>query len=847
MAKVPGLRPFSEDTPTRGTSNTGRVVVNYQGPRMPRLEPKASPADTYAKPPRPEVDYRLTSFLDGLSAVNPALAQFAAVQQGDQAAQEDIAAKKWAAAKTPEERQALLKDPEVQGKFSQAWLGKMQSATTGDADQTELFRLYNEEIDKNGSVGDINTFVDNFVATRVQELGGPGAASGYLERMVGVKKSLVDHHQRLLTEQTLATQQQTTEDGILANIRNVIDLDAPDSSAVTSVNEILKTNKVLLNKPFKEQQAWVLSAVEKLTQDMERNPEKRGKIFSVIETLLDGPRVGEDGQSRRLTEAGEGVGAKAQEVLTQAKRKLYELNNQHGYKTEAELRNAAEYAPHNLSDAAIEKAVQDKVISPEAAAGLLNTKQGSILRMEKAQAEFDAEIAAQQAEESVVTQAYRKMERGELNGNIEDAEVPTKEGIMKGTGATRKLSSDEIKDRVAKTVENQLRSERDYLIAQKRPEAEVDAHIRKKELNLYAANGFAPPAWKREFKAAMRSLTTATLTAQNMPHETLEAFRKYRTIRDQHSNILGEVTDEETRAFFDAAYAGVSQGWTEETALSAAGTYFANRDAKVKEAEAVTRKSIMEALRSEEQSNWLGVRKLFGGEALENPRAIADKVADRATLLVQAFKIPPENAIEEATKAVRKNTAVVNGWIIDTNSKNLGVDFEKRAEKYLDLIYGTHKEKLELLGVHDRRDLVIVPMANGDMFHVISRTLGPLPEPFPLTIKGVDMNGQYLTPQYLEAVGNLMRDQEAEKAARAARQSSEPTVILRKSWGKDKQIPLYIGKSTPEALKADADAKIAEEEARRKRREEAGPLFNVPKLKRNLQETLGIPERNRSN
>jgi hypothetical protein len=325
----------------------------------------------------------------------------------------------------------------------------------------------------------------------------------------------------------------------------------------------------------------------------------------------------------------------------------------------------------------------------------------------------------------------------------------------------------------------------------------------------------APDSWKDDLAVGFRQFTTAARSGHAPPEGALEAYNKYRAIKEKAPNLIRDVTDDTTKAFYDMADVANQNGYRNpQDALNVAAGYMTNRDAQKEEA---TKRQIVEKLQGMDPNVF---RRAFnwatGKDSLENRQQIYDMVAQSASMYVNALQMPPDKAIEFAMKGVQDKFAVVNGWAIPTNDRRLGPDFEKRAEKYLDKVF---HEYGQLIGAKDRRDLSLVPMGP-DSFQVINKRKG-----YMAPLEALPDHVRILTPEKLEEIGQELKMQDFKRVERDSKNRLEPLFVVPGT---------SLGMSRP-SLKGYTPEEVKQIQKNIDRRSQAGSAAIADRVKQNAE------------
>lgn len=754
MANIVGLGQ-TQDDPAGARRRLDPAVPLQDGARMrlPDLKPTASPVDIYYRPAQAPINNDLHSLAEGLSALNPALTRFMAQNQKvDKEIDKDAYAAKYQPMTKEQLQDAFKKDPELQNTYAKQFVGNIYAEKAGLDLRSELVQAYNDPEQFDKSNGDFLKFSRDFVAKRGQELfaNDKAGAAKFYEGSASVVHSL---HQDFLKEKLESNdiqRQQLTQTGYTNILRDAVNTDMPPEKIVAQSAEFMRTNKLVMNQLPKKQMEIQLTALDAVLNDMDKYPEKRDRYYAAANAILTGTRVDEHGVEHRLIDTPGGLGDMAKGKLAEFAKKRNQLNDQFLAKEGADWETAIKETPHLVDDAKLDQfhKASPGLWSEERYRGLLVEKQQNLAKQAEKQAVNDAERAASQAKIDVDQSNVKTI----LDGDVllpRSRDVPTKDAFLKrDPTATSKYGAEEQEQRAIELVQKTIEAQKTKKInAKQLTEEEADQWARVTEIETFRMAGIVPKAWKDEIKAGARQLTVdAAMASKEMPQGGLQAFRRFKTLTDKAPNLVSEVADGATRDLFETAM--VADG-NETEQLRGAILYRMNKDEK---REAVALKQVDEAMKNQSFGEWLSS---FYNGSVENYGAITAKAQKRASFLVQAHHMNPEDAVKRAVESLKSHFTTINGVAIDTSDKRLPPNVKEVTEGFLKKSVETVGK--EAWGVDDASDLVLTPINGGNF--LVTNKRNPIPATAPVLMDIPDGRGgtfqhdmRVLTPEVLQAL-----------------------------------------------------------------------------------------------
>lgn len=817
MANIVGLGNTQDAINTTGQRrlrDSTKLADGLDVVRPTELRPVASPVETYAKPAQAPINHDLENLAAGLASLNPALQHFAkATTKDDKEIDKDALAAKYGRMSAADLTKVLQsgEDPELSNKYAAGFVGNIRASKQGDEDGAWWNNHYNTEFDKQN--GDLSSQFDEFVAKRVTDVYGQNSAgaNAYMERMAGVKRSLMERYLKDKEEQNTFERQQATQDGFATIARQAIDTGASPQKIMADTANFMQTNKAVMRLPYKEQQKYLLNAVDPLLNDMDASPEKRDQIYAAVNAIFTLPRKGEDGQERRLIDASDGLGQMAKEKLAQFDKKRNELNDKYLVNETARWKYNATAHPDQVDPKQLD--AWDK-----ANPGAFKTgeKEAILIAREKALDEADKKLAEQQAERDaqaskadVTAKDYQDFSNGDFFLPT-DKDVPTKDYFLKGDqAATQKFTSDQRKQAVIDRFNEDLNFQKNQLVNSKKMTPEqAEEWSTGQQIAKYGQAGMVPSEWKQQMQAGANQLTYSSQTnSKEMPQGAIQAYQRYKLLATKAPNLLSQVADERTRAIFETA---MQADGNETEQLRGALYYYGNHN---EQTEKVAQKSVTEAVTkmNKENTGWGDwAKSWFGGETPENLGALNDDIQKRASYLVQAYHMPAEMALKKATQSLKDHYTLVNGWAVSTNDKRLPPNFKVASENYIrnvvtrlgqDEVGGPEKATtdqmreagLKKLGIEDYRDLTLIGDRNGNFRLFDKRNGHPVLEPIPVDWKDGNRDGRFLTPDMIRDLSVFERNKEELRALSQGSDAQERNAIAARERAALKQGAHQLG------------------------------------------------------
>ena len=585
-----------------------------------------------------------------------------------------------------------------------------------------------------------------------------------------------------------------TQDGAANIVRQAINTDQPPEALIREVGEYMRTNKSVMNVPYKEQMQQQIAAMQPLLQDMEADPAKRNKIYKAVEALYTQPRKGEDGVERRLIDQPGGLGEMAKGQLADFKKKRDELNDKHLVNEKLGWEYNAENDPAAVDPKKLEVWSKENgdAYSPAELKAVLMKRENALQKLGLKAQEKEYKRKATQARTDVDRKNLDALEGGDLV-LPKDAQVPTKDFFRDNDPeAVKPYAAKEQQQRAVELYRQKLDYAKTQQInAKKLTPEQAEDWARGQELATLSMNGIVPDDWKQELQAGANTLTTANLSnSKEMPEPALKAYERYKLLATKAPNLLSQVADDRTSAIFETAMV-VDGSPTDQ--LRGALMYYGNRD---EAKEKVAMKAVREATTDMAKPSLLGkIRNLLPGgqEAPDNIGVLLPEVQKRAAFLVQAYHENPEDAVAKAVKSFQSHYVVVNGTAVPTNDKRLPPQFERLAERYLrNLTADVGKERL---GVDSYRDLTLQPTPDGG-FQLYNKKAGYMvSDAVPIEWRdGTQKDARFITPEMIADIGKNEREMQEGRAVRDAQNRLKPLfVISGTSLGMSR-----IGSYTPE-------------------------------------------------
>lgn len=212
-----------------------------------------------------------------------------------------------------------------------------------------------------------------------------------------------------------------------------------------------------------------------------------------------------------------------------------------------------------------------------------------------------------------------------------------------------------------------------------------------RELNVYANGGAENPKWKALLEAAPLAASANELTDPKKRDQLLAAAQLYDQLREKNPLYLQQLVSSKTQDFFDTyrvakgmpSPSGQGSATMEEAIGLASRATATGKDADdiLKGHYRTIEQKVLNADPSSFLSRWLP--QFMGGDANPvNTGYLQQQITEKAKLFAR-LGLPPDEAITQATEAVKGSTTKVNGWIVPKLGTNVPADFPQKAAEYL--------------------------------------------------------------------------------------------------------------------------------------------------------------------
>jgi hypothetical protein len=690
MALTPGLRPFSEDRPSVGGRNTGRVQVEDNTLRPQRLRPAAGPVDTFERPTLPEKSTGpsdLEQIASALGQLNPALQRFAAVSAPEYREDADARVnKKLAGMTTPDVVKTLKErtDPEITNYFGNAKGQQLLANRLASQTVEEATREYLTSESRDG----IN--IDQFIAERkkkvLDEYGGDKHFSeAFLEAVSPGLEKLRGAQGQYLTDKVKGEQL----GGIFATFKNTIDNHLSQGGKVEEVFPLLQKemqgNKLVLNMPFKEQQAELLKLAGMYADQGRKD---------VVETLLKSERTSPDGNHGSLL-TDRDFTAKASDILTTADSKSRQNNQRASFDTNMKFVEQANRGELKKDDLIAYYKANPGAMSDSHVTGLVTHDENvRKLALEKAQ-KLEREAAVQ-----------RTLDAQANNNKIGGVMAISQGRLLSLPGryeVDRKGEQSFVEPEKAQKQAVNDWLEHSQNAAKQAGETPEQRFAR--ELPVVRQNGFVHPQWQAELKQGAASAAVPTLTGEKVPEAFAAGYGKYKQLRAHAPELLKDLVPGTAGEFYEMVRVG------EEELGQAPDKAFLNALTATRPSEGNFKSDALRTSRKEVEKKVNGMEgwALFGGVGNVENKSYIQGETQRIAEYYLRMGVNSDRAIELAADRIKQTHANIHGWMVDVSDRRTPPNFKDLVEKRLNE-YAQKNGKAE--GI-DASDLAIRPEGNG--------------------------------------------------------------------------------------------------------------------------------------
>lgn len=685
MANVPGLTGFSEDRPSVGGRNTGRVISQGASFRPQSLRPQAQPVDTFVRPAAEQGGW--LDLARALSSVSPEITDLLQSQQKkEQKNAEDRAAQR-IGGMTFEEADRAMKSGEITEMsnpwYKAAWM-KQYGERLAYQRMNELSTEYETSPDK------VSLNMDELVSGRMKEDldrwgSSPTFTASYNAVMGQFRNKAQSAQTQYKSQQMVEDSKQGIYDTFLGRVREMQQAGASPADIANTLRMSYEGNKKLLNIGFKDQDAELMRVAQTLSDEGDYELVK--ELLTTDRTAADGTKLGKLMDSRDSA-------AKAANILEAAERNMWEKNQRSGEATHMTFWDAARAGKLDR------QALEDYSTQNPGAISLANKQQliamsdNVVARAQEAQqkqaAKLNMEAAARASERDLLMTDMFQLENGRLPF-INTAEVLTDSGNRKEVSIeTRKqnVARQWLKD-IDSTAKNAGMSD----------DQKMDATIQR-----FATGGINNPVWENVLSAGMTGANAWSISnGGNIPPALTNGVKLYEQLYAKAPALLRQhVKSAATLDFYEAYRTGRELGYDENQAIASAVQVTKDPASTENPMVRTTYDAIDKAVNNTVDGGWFGWDK-----PAINRAEIGGEIAKTAKFYARLGQ-DSDKAIALATERFKDTHAEVNGYWLPVNRSQVPANFTDLAKTVLQDYADSHPDE----GL-TADDLTIKPAGNG--------------------------------------------------------------------------------------------------------------------------------------
>ena len=693
--RVAGLNPFTDDRP-KGRAMRRSVPIPGADQRPQALTPQAAPVNTYARPPEPPRTNPLLQLAEGLAALSPALARFAAVQEQPDPDEEGRVIKKAAQMTTGELSEAIRTDPEFATKVGRQAASTQWALRAGEDLSTQLKTQLAD-----GTFNPDTMDFDEWWRTNTNpmfEQIDPSAAKVLFQRLEATRGDLLGVVSKYKAEKSI----QIRNDNIIGATNSLLGAAIDGNSDPTQISEqfrlLKQTNKTVFGVPYSELDEMQLEALTNRLESMSPTDPKYPKFIRIAKHLLTEDRIGEDGLRIGPITQSTSVGAKASKLLGMVEKAEMEHIKQGQVPAYTELLESAANGDANMPAmiAKFKEQNPEWELSPEKEAALLMSANEARQRIELEEGKKRAERAEESSKLGIELDGMEKFINGDgfYIADMEYTKADGTRGIYKAEDIRKRVATSQQK-RIDETI-GDWRSIQDE--GQRMAKLGEKAALERK---LYGDLMVTNDRLKNELTATPGILGTVVRSGGDVPEAAMNSFEQYLVYNDQAPQMVSSLIDTNTRKFFETARIAYQTGHVKSTrdALILAANATANPDKasrRVNYSDATVLKAMKDTLPS---------------DIMEAPNSgmIIDETRQLAEALMNGLDLDPAEAVRKAAETTQKNYIILGAdWgdgmtkqnaIVKTGGMTVPPQTKEAMELYLTQFAEKHGPALEKAGI----------------------------------------------------------------------------------------------------------------------------------------------------
>lgn len=693
-AIIPGLGSIDSASGGPGPNFNVRPDAPDSGVRTPQLSPVASPVDTFIRPPEPASQAgNLSRIADALSAFQPALASYSQTQHILEQQQTQQVTAKYVGANPQQLQQGMQTDPMFQNEMARRFGMQLLGNKVAEATRSEMLQRYADgTFDR--SNGDFEGFTNGFAQRDMKAYGNdPWFAKGYAQTFDTARGALLNEQARFKMDQTKMQQDDLLSSTFSNAISNGVAKGQDANAVYQAIAQTMGTNKLISNRPMSEQQTVLMGSIEKAAEGLYTDPnwDKTAPLLKQMLTMDRG--TAPDGTKLGSLVQSSVVGGKASDLLQKVQQITDNRFGMDNFGPVADVRELAKRGDPAYKDA-VQKLTADH---PYLIHGGYKARMDGMFE--------DAVAKAQaQAQGNEAQNIYSNAKMGNLVNTVLPAlqnhdPSSVKDFTVLKPEAGGKLVPETI------TREDQIKqaaSARQQQLDQlpEGPQKQAAEH------DLWVLNGIKNPQWESALGSGFSAASTMTAAGSNIGQATLTGYQTYRRLEAVSPSYVGSIVGGKAAQFYRMASAGEDSGLDRNTALSVAAKAINSDHPENFPFDNTIRNEVdvENAVRRTLPGTW----NPFGTGLRDasNSSMVVQKVKDDALLLVHAYNMDPQKAIEQASAKLIPNFKVVNGSAIDTSGHEVPPNFEDLSNRFLGDWWKANGKAEQAEG-HEMSDLTI--------------------------------------------------------------------------------------------------------------------------------------------
>ena len=742
MAQLPGLSPFTEDRPDAGGRVGARVQVNT--PQFQRrARPTSTGVDTYSRPGAPQIDTGtdLAQLAQSLSALNPALARFAEVEQ--QSRQEDAQAAVEAkiGGMTFDERQKAVKeglpefaDPWFKAAFVKSY-GQSKAAWRRDQMAADW-----ENFDRVG--GDISQFFASHMKDDLEELKGYGkhAISGYSAAMRNYTQGFQQQHAAEIAKDAEEKKQATVFEGFRGTYLEGKSAGASPETIAKTLWDRTRSNKELLRMPFAEQNKLVMGMLQQVANEGDE---------ATLNSILNFDRGGGVGKLADVP----AFQANVLQLQNLAKAKAAERVHQASIPTLDQFRVWADNGELEQHKDEVEAFQQQnpKVLTPEHLLSLYSHDRSKREALVNQQIAAGVKLRLEQGYKGQIEAVTEQLLALSNGSGLQFTPMNIK--VLNKEGNEETISQDKA---IEMATEAYIKRQSPLIAKQNKESPEQQFN---REAEWFTRNGVPHPEWRNLLERGYIAASPSTVTSiNNVPEGLVKGAQLYMDLKAKAPNLVRTMLkDKAALDFYDAfAVSKEFAGLDDKEA-------YANAVRATRELSTEHQQSMR--LRYDDIKNQVNSMTGFftGLSDFSNKAEVMSQVERVAQLYVRTG-LSTDLALKEAQKRVKAQYTVIGGKAVNVGDRGVGdpAEFSRLVGKKLD---DWHTTNGAVYGV-DRSELSIAPLSDGSGGWMIVRADG-VP---------AGLNNAFSTRD----LGSIREKEDADKRAELAKQAEANKPVLAK-------------------------------------------------------------------